>query len=71
MGELDFNQFLRLRNQLENTAEKVAGEETLTPVVIPTMCKNLDEQLKLAHMLVDIVGRAKGKLCVTLLRYRC
>ena len=36
MGEADFNQFMRLRNQLDNAAEKFAREENLTPVLIPT-----------------------------------
>ena len=55
MGEADFNQFMRLRNQLVNAAENFAREEKLTPVVIPTMCKDMDEQLKLAHKVVDVV----------------
>ena len=29
----------------------------------------MDEQLKLAHKVVDLVGRASRKNCVTLLRY--
>ena len=29
----------------------------------------MDEQLKLAHKLVDSVDRANRKICVTLLRY--
>ena len=58
MGEADFNQFMRLRNQLVNAAENFAREENLTPVVIPTMCKAMDEQLKLAHKVVDVVDRA-------------
>ena len=33
------------------------------------MSKDMDEQLKLAHKLVDIVDRANIKNCVTLLRY--
>ena len=49
MGEADFNQFMRLRNQLFNAAENVAREESLTPVLTPTMSKDMDEQLKLAH----------------------
>ena len=69
VGEADFNQFMRLRNQLVNAAEKFARQENLTPVLIPTMFKDMDEQLKLAHKVVDVVDRAKGKICVTLLRY--
>ena len=29
----------------------------------------MDEQLKLAHKVVDVVDRIKRKICVTLLRY--
>ena len=29
----------------------------------------MDEQLKLAHKVVDVVDRANKKICVTLLRY--
>ena len=69
IGDADFNQFMRLRNQLVNAAEKFAREENLTPVLIPTMSKDMDEQLKLAHKVVDVVNRANRKICVTLLRY--
>ena len=69
MGEADFNQFMRLRNQLVNAAENFAREENLTPVLIPTMSKDMDEQLKLAHKVVENVDRANKKICVTLLRY--
>ena len=69
MGEADFNQFMRLRNQLVNAAEKFAREENLTPVLIPTKSRDMDEQLKLAHKVVDVVDRTNRKICVTLLRY--
>ena len=69
MGEADFNQFMRLRNQLVNAAKNIAGEENLNPVLIPTMSKDIDEELKLAQKVVDVVNRANRKICVTLLRY--
>ena len=69
MGEVDFNQFMRLRNQLVNAAENFAREENLTPVLIPAMSKDMDQQLKLAHRVVDVVDRTNRKICVTLLRY--
>ena len=69
MGEADFNQFKWLRNQLVNGAENFAREENLTSVLIPTMSKDVDEQLKLAHKVVNVVDRANRKICVTLLRY--
>ena len=69
MGEADFKQFMRFRNQLVNAAENFARGENLTPVLIPAMSKDMDEQLKLAHKLVDAVDRAKRKIYVTLQRY--
>ena len=69
MGEGKFNQFMRLRNQLVNAAKNFAREENLTPVLIPTMSKDMDEQTKLAHKVVDVVDRTNRKICVTLLQY--
>ena len=67
--EAAFNQFLRLRNQLVKAAENCAREENLTPVLIATLSKDMDEQLKQAHKVVDVVDRANRKICVTLPRY--
>ena len=69
MGEADFNQFLRLRNQLVNAAENFTKQENLTPVLIPTLFKGMGEQLRLAHKFADVADRANRKICVTLLRY--
>ena len=55
MGEADFNQFMRLRNQMVIAAEIFAREENLSPRLIPTMSKDMDEDLKLAHEVVDVV----------------
>ena len=33
------------------------------------MYKDMDEQLKLAHKVFDVEGRANRKICATLLRY--
>ena len=33
------------------------------------MSRDLDEQLRLAHTVNDVVDRANRKICVTLLRY--
>ena len=70
MGEADFNQFMRLRNQPVNAAENFAREENLTSVLIPTLFRDMDEQFKLAHKVVDVVDRTNRKTCVTLLRYK-
>ena len=69
MGEADFNQFMTLRNQLVNAADNFAREENFTPVLIPTMSKDIDEQLKPPLKVVDVVDRANRKICVTRLRY--
>ena len=69
IGEADFNQFMRLRNQLVNAAENYGREEILTSVLIPTMSKDMDEQFKPAHKVIDVVARANKKVCVALLRY--
>ena len=44
-------------------------QESLTPLLIPTRSRDMDEQLKLAHKVVDVVDRKNRKICVTLLRY--
>ena len=69
MGEADFNQSMQLRNQLVNAAENFAREQHLTPVLIATISKDMDEQLNLSHKVVDVVDRANKKVCLTLLRY--
>ena len=69
MGKADFNQFMRLRIELVVGAETFAREENLSPVLIPTMSKDMDEQLKLAHKMVDVVNQTDKKICLTLLRY--
>ena len=43
MAEADFNQFMRLRNQLVNATENFAREENLTPVLIPTKSRDMYE----------------------------
>ena len=43
MGKADFNQFMRLRNQLVNAAENFAKEENLTSVLIPTMSRDMND----------------------------
>ena len=68
MGEADFNQFMRLSGQLVNAAENFSSEEILTPVLMPTMSKDIDEQLKLAQSVVDVVDRQNRNFFVTLLR---
>ena len=67
MGEANFNQFMRFRNWLVIAAENFVRVENLSPLVLPRLTKNMDEQPKLAHKMVDFVDRANRKICVTLL----
>ena len=61
MGEGAFKPFRQLRNQLVNATDKFGREKNLAPVLIPTLSKDMDEQLKLAHKLIDIRGSSKQK----------
>ena len=49
-------------------SENFGREENLSPVLIPTVSKDRDEQIKLAHRVVDILDQASGKISVNLLR---
>ena len=69
MAEADFNQFVRLRNQLVFAAESLGREDNLSPVLIPTMSKDKGEKVKLAKKVFHIVSKANRKIFVTLLRY--
>ena len=68
MGEADFNQFIRQRNQLVVAAENFLREENLFPVLQSTLCKDMEEQLKLVHKVIDVVDRPNRNICVTVLR---
>ena len=70
MGEAEFNQLMRLSNRLAIAAENFAREENLSPVVMPTIFEDMDEQPKLAHKVVDVMDSQIKKICVTLLRYK-
>ena len=70
MGEADFNQFLRQRNQLVVAADTFLREQSLSPVLQFTLSKDMEEQLKLAHKVIDVVDRPNRRVCVTLLRYK-
>ena len=68
MGETDFNQFIRQRNQLVVAADNFPGEHVLSPVFQFTLSKVMDEQLKLVHKVIDIVDCPNRMIWVTLLR---
>ena len=68
-GEANFKQFMQFGNQLFIATEKHAREKNLSPVLLPTMSKDMDEQHKLSHKEVDFVDRSTKKICLTLLLY--
>ena len=70
MGEADFNQFIRQRDQLVVAADNFLREENLSAVLQSTLCKDMEEQLKLVHKVIDVVDRPNRRSCVTLLRYK-
>ena len=53
--EADFNLFIRQRNQLVVAADNFLREENLSPVLQSTLCKDMEEQLKLVHKVIDVV----------------
>ena len=69
MGEVDFNQFIRLRNQLVVAVRDFSKEENLPPVQVKLLAKDTEEQLKLTHKVVEVVDRPHRKISVTMLRY--
>ena len=69
-GEADFNQFIWQRNQLVLAADNFLREQNLSPVLPSTLSLDMEEQLKLVHKVIDIVGRPNRRSCVTLLRYK-
>ena len=69
-GEADFNQFIRQRNQLVVAADNFLREQNLPPVLQSTLSKDMQEQMKLVHKVIDIVDRPNRSICVTPLRYK-
>ena len=70
MGEADFKQFMRQKNQLVVAANHFLREQNLSPVLQSTLSKDMEEQLKHVHKVIDIVGRPNRRICVTLLQYK-
>ena len=68
-GEADFNQLIRLGNQLVVAVRDFSKEENLPPLQLKLLAKDMQEQLKLTHRVVEIVDRPHRKICVTMLRY--
>ena len=61
MGEADFNQFIRQRNQLVVAADKFHREQNLSPVLQFTPSKDMEEQVKFVHNVIDVVDSPKQK----------
>ena len=70
LGEADFNQLIRQRNQLVVAADNFLREQNLTPVLQTTLSKDMEERLKLVHKVIDVVDRPNRRISVTLLRYK-
>ena len=70
MGEVDFNQFIRQWNQLVVAANNFLRKQNLSLVLQSTLSKDMEEQLKLVHKVIEVVDRANRRICVTLLRYK-
>ena len=70
IGEADFNQFIRQRNQLVVAADNFLREENFSRFLQFALSKDMEEQLKLVHKVIDVVDRPKRKFSVTLLRYK-
>ena len=70
MGEADFNQFFRQRNQIVVAADNFVRERNLLTVLQSTLSKDMEEQLKLVHKVIDVVDCPNRRICVTLLRYK-
>ena len=70
MGEADFYQFIRLRNQLVLAVRDFSKEENLAPPVqVKLLAKDMEEQLNLTLKVVEVVDRPHRKICVTMLRH--
>ena len=68
MGEAEFIQFIRLRNQLVIAIRDFSKGENLPPVQLKLQAKDMEEQLKLTHKVLEVVDRSHRKICVTMLR---
>ena len=69
MEETVFNEVLRLKSQPVIAVENFDRKEKLPPVLTRTKIKEMVEQLKQSHRLVDVIDDTNRKFCVTLLRY--
>ena len=68
LGEADFDQFIRQRNQLIVAADNFLREKKFYYTVLQsTLSKDMEEQLKIVHKVIVVVDRPNRRICVTLL----
>ena len=70
MGEAYSNQFIQQRYQLVVAADVLLREQNFSPLLQSTLSKDMEEQLKLVHKLIDVVDCPNRRIFVTLLRYK-
>ena len=61
MGEADFNQIVQLRKQLVDASKNSSRQETLSTELIPKISKDMDEQFKVGHVVVDVLDRPQER----------
>ena len=69
MGEAEFIRFIRVKNPLIVAVRDFSKAQNLPPVQVKLLAKDMEEQLKLTHKIVEIVDRPHRKICMTMLRY--
>ena len=69
LREADFEQFIRLRNQLVVAVADFSKEENQPAVQVKLLAKDMEEQLKFTHRSVEVFDRPHREICVTMLRY--
>ena len=78
MGESDFNEFLRMMNDLVVAATEFGKEQDLEPLPAytygsiktnRTFSRDMETQLKMVHKVWNVVDLPHRKICVTMLRY--
>ena len=61
--------FKKEENKDFRLARNLSKEESLTPVQVKLLAKDMEKPLKLTHKVVEVVERPHRKICVTMLRY--
>ena len=59
IGEADFHQYIRLRNQLVVAVRDFSKEENLSPLQVKLLAKDIEEQLRLTNKIVEVVHRPR------------